>query len=392
MSNSQSKNTKSWLRKAIRPFIFAFIACGIFYYLFGSFGPIFKILNTDLSFLMLPFMGYYVLRLFSRLIGLAKPSRNLTACALILDGIAFSFFSYFFFHQTPLFAKVNNLDQYKWLFIEIQRLSIFSILFFAGLTVVRLSSLLKDTKWETRAYPAVLASGQIMMGIALWQSSAAFSQSWAPFKGIGLILFTGMLAVAISSAGNYGKKSRYPIIADISEWFKNGPTGKFFFGLLLAAYFIFLRPMIITATPWASIIEWLIVCIVSGIILFSIRMRLKDNYSLPVKESSWQAHVQEIDEFADEDLEKMVSLQQSFINLSSKGNLVELLQRILKENGLNEKEISNILAAISEYRDRKTPWFFFSFWKRRILRQNLKNRKQVLDNTIIKLESLIRPM
>ena len=56
-------------RHLITSIAFTVVAGGACFYLFSAYGPILKNWNTDLSFLLLPLLGYFLLRLLSRLCG-----------------------------------------------------------------------------------------------------------------------------------------------------------------------------------------------------------------------------------------------------------------------------------------------------------------------------------
>jgi hypothetical protein len=379
---------RSLFRQAIKPLAFAIIACGVVYYLFSSLGPISQYYGVNISFLILPFLGYYILRLLSRLSPIVLRSVGGIVCALILNGIAFSFFSYFILNRAPLFEGVPSLSHFDTLYSEMQSLSGLAILFFTGYTITKLSELLKSTVADSRAYPPDLALGQIIIGYSLWQSFVVFSLSWSPFRGIGLIIFIGILALAASNIGEYGKKSKYPLIADASNWLKLGAVGKFVFASLIAAYFIFARPALIGITPWAYIIEWLIVCFVSWRIFSNIRDRLVKRYCSPVRETAWQKHEQEITEFVGDDFDSLVGLQASFVDESAKDKLLASLKVTLTNNKLGENEINQKIGEINKYKDRKVPWFAFGFWKRRILNQNRNNRRIILNSTLKNLNTL----
>jgi hypothetical protein len=376
----------------IGPGIFTICACSLIFYLFGSYGPILNYLTINLDFLMLPFMGYYILRLFSRLIRLRKSSREWTACALLCNGLASGCLSYGILSQSPLFLRITDLVNYRWLLLDLQKLGIISILFFAGYTVIKLAELLKATSWEPLAFPAVLATGQVMIGVSLWRSLAVFAPSWTPWNGIGLILFAGILAVAFANFGYYGQKSNYPPISGMGNWLKSSPMGMFLIGIMLATYLIFIRPAIIKATPWAFIIEWLLLCFISGIIFILLNQSLEEKYSLPYKESAWQTHVQEIDELIDVEFDKIVFLQGDFVDQSAQNRLREFLQDALQENGLNENEIKHTLTAITEYRDKKIPWWAFGCWEKRYKEKNRENRRRVLSHTMDSVKRVFQPV
>jgi len=391
MSEKKPITKKSLLWQAIKPVGVALLFSAASFYLFSSVGPIYQYLHIDITFLVLPFLGYYFLRLLSRLCTLFIPKLHGIVWALILNGLAFSFFSYFFSSQATDLANIPAWSKSFLFFTYLEHLSVFAVLFFVGYTIARLSEPIKTTSLGSRIYPLCLAIGLSLIGYSLWQSFSAFSRSWDPSKGIGLVLLIGMLAVAISNLGYYGQKSKYPLIADASNWLNTVPARKFYLGALFAAYFIFIRPVVISITPWAYIIEWLIFCGISWYIFANAKESLDNNYCLPVKETDWQKHTQEISESLTDDFKKLVRLQEGFILRSDKDNFVTSLQQTLRMNNLGDDEINQLLAVINEYNDRNVPWYAFGSWKQRILIKNHKNRREVLDKTINNLENLSHP-
>ena len=141
-------------RHLITSLIFTILACGITCYLFCSAGPINKYLRIDLGFLILPFLGYYILRLLSRLIGALMRSFTGKIAANILNGTAFSFFSYFLFSQALLFTRLPGMGTAQTFFNEVSHLAIPAVLFFTGFTIFNIAKLLTITPRERLVSPA----------------------------------------------------------------------------------------------------------------------------------------------------------------------------------------------------------------------------------------------
>jgi len=379
---------RSLLRLTIKHIVFAVVFSGIAFYLFSLIGPIYQYANIDLTFLVLPFLGYYFLRLSSNLSKLFIPKLWGIVSGLILNGLAFLFFAYLFCSHAEDLANIPAWSQSHLFFVYVEQIKFFVVLFIIGCIIAKLGAPLKLTPIGSQIYPLILAVGLSITGYSLWQASSTFSPSWSPANGIGLILLIGMVAVAISNLGHYGTKSKHALIADASNWLSTLPAGKFYLSGLFAAYFIFIRRAIISATPWAYIIEWLVFCGIAWYIFSHSKESLDDNYCLPLKEVNWQKHTQEISESVSADFKKLVRQQESFIVRSDKDNFTTSLQQTLKTNNLNETEINQLLKLINEYNDRKIPWYAFGFWKKRILINNHLKRREVLDKTIRGLESI----
>jgi hypothetical protein len=382
---------KSLFRQSIKPVALAVLFAAVAFYFFSSFGPIYQDLHADVTFLILPVLGFCFLQLVSRLCPIFFPTRRGFIAALIFSGLAFAFFSFLFFKNALLFANISGWSRARLFFGYSAHLAVPAVLFCVGITIANLAESIKLAAAGSKVFPAVLSGGQVLIGFSLWWAFSAFSPSWTPSRGIGLVLLTGMLTVAASGLGEYGLKSKYPIVADTANWLKTGPVRNFYLGVLFAAYFIFIRAPLMKATPWGPVIEWLIVCGIAWYIFATAKGSLDDKYCLPVKETAWQKHAQEISESVSEDFQQLVRLQEGFIQRSDKDSLVGALQQTLKANRFDDDEIKSVLEAISTHKDRKIPWYAFGVWKRRILLKNHQIRRQVLAQTIQSLETVNTP-
>ncbi len=215
--------------------------------------------------------------------------------------------------------------------------------------------------------------------------------SWPPAHKLGIILLAAILAVVVSYLGFYSRKVDNPVIADALAWLKAAPAGKFFIGGLIAAYIIFIRPAIVSISPYAYLIEWVIVCIVGWRIFTGIKNSLQKRYSRPFKESPWKKHIQKVDDLVDEEFDKLVILQQDFIEGGPRRNLLAYLKQALITNGFKEDEIGQSLRPLIEHSERRIPWYAIWFWRRRYRKLNQSRRRQALDDTVKNLGILSHP-
>jgi hypothetical protein len=386
VSKSQLLSNKQVKRHVITSVVFTLVTCGIVLYLFSPSGLINQHFQIDLSFLLLPFLGYFILRLGSRLCGKLIPPRKGLVIATIINGTVFALVSYVFFSRVILLTRIPVLADTSGFLAGLSHISNNSILFFAGYTITSLAGLIKSKQLERQASPLITAIGQLMMGWGLWLSFETFRDNWSQATGIGTSVLSAMVAVAIANLGAYGVNSRYPVIADAADWLKSSPKGKFFIGGMIAVYFIFLRPTIFSHFAYAYLIEWLIICIISWRILAGIKGSLQKRYFQPLKEENWQKHIQKVDERVDEEFNKLVILQEDFIETGSRHDLLRYLQQVLVSNGLENGEIYYKLQSISDYSERKIPWYILGFWRRRIIKKYQQNRRKALNKTIVNLE------
>ncbi|MFC2059281.1 hypothetical protein ACFLTS_06595 [Chloroflexota bacterium] len=384
-------NPKPRVWQAVRSILFTLIACGAVFYLLYPSGLINTRLDIDLEFLMAPLWGYYALRLFSRLCSALLPSRRGLPLSYMFNGIAFSFFIYYLFDHTTLLMRISTLESYEWLLLKLNTINLYVILPIAGYTLSKLSTLLAESPKGWQAYPVGNAIGQLLIGYGVWQSLTAFSDSWTHISGIGLIVFAGMIAVAISNLGVYAQNIKNPFVADTARWLRQAQASKFCLGAAITAYIIFARPAIIDAFRYSTMIEWAIVCFIAWRLFTGVRSGLRTRYMLDIEEQEWRKHVQKIAHLPDRDLTHLSEILQRFVDYGQRDSLLVHLTLILDDNNLHQHEISQILAPIINHHDREIPWFAFGWEQRLILKQNQRNRQHLLDNVMHRLKNISQP-
>ncbi len=387
------KTAKPGFTPAIRPLIFATIACAIAIFLFSPSGPIYR--YADLSFLVAPLVGYYIFRLFSRLSSIYLPAYSTlyygSAAAYIFNGLAFSFFGYNFLGKATLLTRIPVLEGLKGLFTTLGDTTGYVILFIFGCVLSKLAGLFQELPWGRPAYPPANALGQLFIGLSLWQILAAFSDSWAPMNKIGLILFVGMLAVVIANVGTYGEKSKNPFIADASQWLRHSQHVKFLLGALIAAYILFIRPAIVGVFRYAPLVEWAIVCLIAWRLFSGIKSGLKTRCAVLLQEADWQKHIQQIANLQGSDFLHLGDIQHDYISWGNRDALLIYLTLSLNDNKLQADEINRILHPLINHQDTKPPWFAFGWEQQRILRQNEKKRQRILDEIVANLKVITNP-
>jgi hypothetical protein len=215
--------------------------------------------------------------------------------------------------------------------------------------------------------------------------------SWPPAGKLGIVLLAAISAVAVSNFGFFSGKVDNPVIDDALGWLKAEPVSKFFLGGVIAAYIIFIRPAIGSISPYAYLIEWVIVCFAGWRIVASINNSLQTRYSRPYKESPWRKHIQKVDNLVDEEFDKLAILQQDFVEGGPRRNLLNYMKQIMVSNGFEEDEINRSLQPLIEHSEGKIPWYAIWFWRRHFLELNQNRRRQALDYTVNNLEMLSHP-
>jgi hypothetical protein len=392
-SLQESQETpKPGIRQAIQPLLFATIASGVVIFLLSPGGPVSSGLKSNLNFLIPAFVGYYIFRLLSRLSRIFLPSYYGPAAACIFNGLAFSFFFYHLLGKAMLLTRIPRLEGFGQEFSTLSGATGFVILYIFSAVLMKLAGLLSELPWGSKIYPLGNALGQLLMGISLWLFLAAFSGYWSRASDIGLILFAGMLALAITNVGVYGERLKNPFIADASRWLRQSPHVKFILGAFIAVYIIFIRPAIVGIFRYAPLIEWGLVCFVAWRLFRGIKSGLKTHCAVSLQEADWRKHVQQITDRQGADFIHLGNIQHGFVTHGDRDALLIYLALLLNENRLAVAEISRILHPLMNHQDAKMPWFAFGWEQRRVLRRNEKERQRILDEIMENLEDIANPV
>ena len=378
---------------AIRPLIFAVIAGAIAAVLFAPFGIIYK--HADLSFLAAPLIIFFVLRLLSKLCSIYLPAYALfyhaEAAAHFFNGLALSLLFFLALGNSDTLIQISLFGGARVFLTNLSHAAGYAALFVFGITVSKLAAVYRITEWGRPLYPIANALGQFFTGLGIWQFLAAFSGSWGPLNEIGLVIYAGMLAVAIANAGHYGEKSRNPFLADASSWLIRSSTLEFFTGAFIAVYILFVRPFITQVFRYAPFIEWAIVLFIGWRLFSGIKNGIRTRYAVDVHETDWQKHVQLIANLQGADFPHLRELQEAFIEDSSRDAFLIYLTLLMNNNKVSAEEITRILHPMIDYRDTKVPWFAFRWEQRRVISKNEANRRLILAEIMANLKYILNP-
>ncbi len=388
-----SKAASPGLIPAVRPLIFAVTGCVIAVVLFSPAGIIYE--HADLSFLVAPFICYFIFRFFSKISLLYLPgykSRQFAVlAATICTGLAFALFFFFFLHNIQQLTNIILFTHIKGFLADLSGASGWTVLLIAGITFTRIAEIYRRDGAEKFLHPVFNSLGQFFAGTGAWQFLAAFSGPKDVFSKIGLVIFAGMLGLALSNAGHYGKNSKNPFIADASQWLMHSGTVKFLTGALIATYILFIRPLIVAHFKYAVILEWLIICFLGWRLFSGIKNGIRTRSAVDVHEVDWQKHVQFINTLQGADFPQLREIQESFTEFGSRDALLIYLTLLLHNNKTAPEEITRILHPIINYHDAKMPWFAFGWEQRHVMKQNEIRRRLVLGEIMINLKYILDP-
>lgn len=378
---------------AVGPFIFAGITCAIVILLFSPVGIIYD--KVNLSFLMPPLMCLFLIRLCAKLSGLYLPGytsfRTGMSVEHALNGLAYALFFYLLLDNALLLTRLSLFKHIEGFLTELGKTPGFIVILIAGTTAGKLADITRQTEIGKMYSPIIKALGQFFAGFGIWQFLAVFSEPGGAWGKIGLIIFAGVLAIALSNAGRYGLKSKNPFVADASNWLIGSPSAKFIIGALIAIYVILIRPAIVDVFRYASIIEWLFVCLIGWRLFSGIKNGIRSRYTLDIHETDWAKHVQLINNLHGAELPRLGAIQEIFTAEGERDTLVIYLTLLLHENRISAEETQRILHPLINYRDEKMPWFAFAWEQRRVRKRNEASRRAILEEIMTNLKYIINP-
>jgi hypothetical protein len=384
---SRKLSRKSQIIRAIVSLLFSSVCGFLTVYLFSAQGWIIKNSDLNLSFLELPLLGYFSLRLLSRLTGLFLRNKMGLIFVYTLNGAAFAFFCYFTFNHAENLLSISFLNSFDKFFSILANCVPYILIIILGFTGMEVSHLYLAEGQSDFRFISAWAMSQIMVGTGIWRIMVGFSGFWRPLSKIGLIIFIAVFASAIASYGVYGIKARSRLISDFSGWLDHSASSIWMVAVLTTAYFAFG-----VSTPYAQLIEWVLVCFVAYLIFRAIKNGLDSQYIVEVVESTWQKHEMHVTDMIDRNFSQLNTLQQTFVQDSKKEWLLTYMDQLLKDNGMSDQDKNRLLNSLNNYSDKKVPWYSFGIWDRKILARNKRKRREVLESTITSLKTYANPM
>jgi hypothetical protein len=385
---------KAGIAPAVRPLVTAVIGSAIVILLFSPVGVLYS--KADLSFLTAPLLCLFLVRLAARLCGLYLPGympyKAGMAVSTVLNGLAFALCLYLFLDNVTVFnTRFGMFSGREDFLVNLSHTAWYTILGIAGLTLSKLAEIIRETISGRNYYPILNALGQFLAGLAVWRFLAAFSASGGVPDKIGLVLFTGMIAVALCNTGHYWEKAKNPFLADAANWLITGTMQKFVIGALIAVYILFVRPAIVNVFGYAAIIEWLIVCLIGWRIFAGITNGIRQRSAVEVNETDWKKHVQLLNNMQGDELPYLGDIQETFTKYGQRNALLIYLTLLLNKNKVTPQGMEHILNRLINHQDNKIPWFAFGWEQNRVRKQNEENRRRILNEVMTDLKYIINP-
>ena len=269
--------------------------------------------------------------------------------------------------------------------------ALYSVLAIAGYTINRAFNLAEKTPLGSRLYNLGTAAGMLISGFGFWQVLAAFKdfQVW-PGKD-GLILFSGIIGLAVSRLAAYRGERSGNLWWGIVGWLEDKPTLKFLIGATVAFYLVYIRPFLTIDNNILMITEWFMVGILGFVILVRILLGISRSYASQEPEAKLSKHQPKVERLTGTTHDHMIRVERQFVNTGEETGLYVLLIILLYNNGINERDIVEAVRPLTNFLDARDKWYEVGLLERRAVRRQVRWRKKVLKSSIESVNSLVQP-
>ena len=268
--------------------------------------------------------------------------------------------------------------------------SLYMVVLVAGYTLHRVSVLTKGTHQGSRLYNLGTAAGMLISGFGFWQVLAAFKdfQVW-PGKD-GLILFSGIIGLAVSRLAAYRGGRSGNLWWGIVGWLEDKPATKFLIGAVIAFYLVYIRPFLTIDNNILMITEWFMVGILGFVILVRILLGISRSYASQEPEAKLSKHQPKVERLTGTTHDHMIRVERQFVNTGEETGLYVLLIILLYNNGINERDIVEAVRPLTNFLDARDKWYEVGLLERRAVRRQVRWRKKVLKNSIESINILVQ--
>ncbi|MFO7967321.1 MAG: hypothetical protein R6U44_06960 [Archaeoglobaceae archaeon] len=340
------------MRRLIGEIITLTIFIGVFYIatLFQQtyFGR--TILTIDLATIVVIYalLLAYILLGYNKYTLSFKPFALAIAFFFILEVIVFNLFEY-----SPIIYT----------FFQSNKLEVMLLLAFLALAHVELPV-------KTRFQPVITAVGLILAGYLGYSLISTVPMDYS--TELGLVFLLIMVVFSATVFSNITEN-------EFTTWLRNSRKFLLFFIIVIAAYYISIRPML-EKPGLINLVEWGIVIIV----LLKLSRDYKRN--LNIDESEFiEPHKQRISIRSDEWVDEFRRAQDGFIQNGIKSHFIAALTKPLYDMDWSEERVAVFISAVVSHTDRRVPFFSFKWERRMIENKNQKEREEIVDDLIERL-------
>ncbi len=385
-------NRNKYRNKLVFLSLTAALGIGLVFFTFNSDGLMMRLWKADLSFLLSPILILLISLIVSSALPLFLRDSHSQQYSIILQYSAMAVFTFMVFGWLTLLSRFPALSGQLDILNTLTTSAVFVALFWVGSGCYRISTLLAENKPSSRTFQPLMAMlGFALVSVSFWKTLDDISAFWPILNGTGFMIGMALIVVALSRLFAYISSPMTFMFGEIIKWSVKFPAKLFLMVVLVLAYFVYARPMLYAISDKGYLIEWVIICFAGYQILNTVKKHLNGHCAQSAKETHWEKHQQRVDEIADDDFNKMIILQQEFIESAIRRNLLQFLKQLLVRNGIQEIQIHHLLQPLIEYSDAKRHWYQHWFFKKQLLQANRYHRSQALEDTFGKIRAALYP-
>lgn len=201
----------------------------------------------------------------------------------------------------------------------------------------------------------------------------------------------GLIALSLFSLLGTDAKPEDSATGHLSRRVSEDPARNFSVGFFVTAYLTLVRPPLTINVLFLPYLEWVAVAVAVYAVYTMTRLPTDESY-VGSETLDWKRHVQEVRRETGQDLVRLTSVMEEFVDNGIKEPLLVYLALHLQRLGVIEERILKILSPLVDYRKstgrQRLLFLVFPWAKRRFIMRNKEIRKILLTNLLERINGL----
>jgi hypothetical protein len=231
--------------------------------------------------------------------------------------------------------------------------------------------------WSNKGKIAALVFLLLLLSILTYVSNQSLDV--LP-QGLQLVLYASLLVAGGLSALSFG--SVFGIFVNVNpttfalfRWIKENPKRNFLIGFLLTAYLVLIRTSLAANMTFLPYVEWIMITLMVFEIYTAARISDAESY-VSSENKAWKSHVQENRREIGQDLTRVKSAIEEFVDHGVKDHLLVYLVLYMQRLGKTEEDIFEMLSPLMNCQEAVTkPKLYLSVFSKTRTKLAARNRK-----------------
>lgn len=286
----------------------------------------------------------YILLGYNRYALLFKPFALAIAIFFILEVIAFNAFDY-----SPLIYT----------FFQSNKLGLLLLLAFLALAHV-------EIPFKPKFQPIVTSAGLVLAGYFGYSLISTVPVEYS--TELGLVFLLIMLVLSATALSNITEN-------EFTKWLRNSRKFLLLFIIVIAAYYVSIRPLLTEQPGMINLVEW------GAVLIVFLKLSRDYKRNLDVDESEFiEPHKQRISIRSDEWVEEFRRAQDNFIQNGVKSHFIAALTKPLFDMDWSEARAARFISPVVSHTDRQVPFLSFKWEQKMIENKNRKDREKIVND------------